>query len=164
MRTQQSHAASLTVSTTPHKRRAGVRTFFRTVAVLGLFMAVVPAQASAAACKTLLQDFVTYLKGPGTFVMFNHTTNYQANGYWATAHSWGFVNPATSGPILSGEMNREWHDDWTEVMSIELYADGSVLFGGQYGPYPTQCYGNKFLTVKTGDSFETFSFQKGGLF
>jgi hypothetical protein len=65
---------------------------------------------------------------------------------------------------LSGEVNRVWENNYAETFSIEFYANGSVRFAGQYGPYPTTCYDNKFLIVNTGDSFETFTFSKGALF
>lgn len=131
---------------------------------LGL-MSAVPTQAKAASCKPLLNSFVTYLKGNGNIISYIHTTNYQANGFWGTANSWGAdLTPATGGPILSGTVNRTWHHDGsTQDFSIEFYANGSVRFAGQYGPYPTTCYGNKFLIVNTGDSFETFTFTKGYL-
>ncbi len=40
------------------------------------------------------------------------------------------------------------------------YQNGTVYFG-PYGPYTPTCYGNKFLVVNSGDSFETFTFTKG---
>jgi hypothetical protein len=164
MRTQRGNAACLRASQTTPKPFAGFRAFFRTVAAIGFFMVAVPLHALADSCEPLLQDFVTYLQQqPGAFVQFVHTTNYQANNWWMGGHSWGFLQPATSGLILSGEVNRIWADDRTETFAIEFYADGSVRFAGQYGPYPTTCYGNKFLTVNTGDSFETFTFTKGAL-
>jgi hypothetical protein len=164
MRTQHGDAARLRASQTIHKPFAGFRALFRTVAAIGFFMVAVPLHALADSCEPLLQDFVTYLQQqPGAFVEFVHTTNYQANNFWATGHSWGFLQPATSELILSGEVNRIWDDESTETFSIEFYEDGSVRFAGQYGPYPTTCYGNKFLTVNTGDSFETFTFTKGAL-
>jgi hypothetical protein len=60
----------------------------------------------------------------------------------------------------SDQTPRFWHNGTTDFLTIDFYADGSVRFNNQYGPYPAQCYGEKFLTVNTGDSFETFTFEK----
>lgn len=163
MSTQNRYEACLTAST-PLRRRwsAGLRALVGTVAVLGLSLAVGPAPASAASCKSLIQGLLTHLQSgvDGANVDALHTTNYQANGLWATAHSWATVRPGTAGPILTGEFSRVWDNEWTETFAVDFYADGTVLFAGQYGPYPSQCYGNKFLTVNTSDSFETFTFEK----
>jgi hypothetical protein len=45
-------------------------------------------------------------------------------------------------------------------LDVTFYKNGSVWFG-PYGPYTPTCYGNKFLVVNSGDSFETFTFTKG---
>lgn len=89
-----------------------------------------------------------------------HTTNYQRNYNWHGAYSGGFLHLGTGAVILTGQTYRTWDDSRIEDFSLEFYADGKVRFAGQYGPYPTTCYANKFLIVKTGDSFETFSFLK----
>lgn len=164
MWTQCGNAARRRTTQTTPKRFVNLRALFRTVAAIGFFMTAVPLHASADSCVPLLQDFATYLQQqPGAFVQFIHTTNYQAQGLWMTGHSWGFLQPANSGLILSGEANRTWDFGQSETFSLEFYEDGSVRFAGQYGPYPTTCHDNKFLTVNTGDSFETFSFSKGAL-
>jgi hypothetical protein len=163
MRTQHGHAAPLTLYQTTPKPCAGWRALVRTVAALSFFMVAVPLHASADSCEPLLNSFVTYLQQDPLyrFISVVHTTNYQANGYWGTAHSSGYLELTTSGPILSGEVYRVWDTGYTETFPIEFYADGSVRFAGQYGPYPTTCEGNKFLIVNTGDSFETFTFDEG---
>lgn len=139
---------------------------FGAAAVLATTLAVAaPAPAAADPCRPLLDSFITYLQGNGNHVQFHHTTNYQANNYWSSGHSWGFLQRSPAGPILTGTVNRTWvYDGRTEAFSIEFYPDGSARFAGQYGPYPTTCYNGKFLTVDTGDSFETFTFTKGGLY
>jgi len=53
-----------------------------------------------------------------------------------------------------------WNDGRTESFDVTFYKNGSVWFG-PYGPYTPTCYGNKFLVVNSGDSFETFTFTKG---
>jgi hypothetical protein len=132
------------------------------VAALSLALAALPAPVSAASCKSLVQSLDAYLTSGvyGANVDMHHTTNYQANGFWETAHAWGALSRATNGALLRTETPRFWHNGTTDFLTIDFYADGSVRFNNQYGPYPSQCYGEKFLTVNTGDSFETFTFEK----
>jgi hypothetical protein len=162
MNTQDLHAASLTTSTPVRQQFAGLRILLGTVAVLGLCLAGGAGPASAAPCQQFLQSLLAHLQSgvDGANVETLHTTNYQANSYWSTAHAWATVRPATSGAILTGNLYRVWDSGITETFTVDFYADGSVRFAGQYGPYPSQCYGNKFLTVNTSDSFETFTFEK----
>lgn len=123
-------------------------------------------QAKADPCKPLLDALHNYLTNNSGYINFLQTTNYQRNiysyqGYWAGAYAYGGLQLATGGPILSGTASRTWSDGRTDQFSIEFYADASVRFAGQYGPYPTTCYGNKFLIVNTWDSLETFTFVEG---
>ena len=162
MRTQRFITAALSAPSMLHQSWARLRTLACLVGVAVFLMAAVPLHAAADSCQPLLNGLAAFLKEPGSFVSvvpFAHTTNYQIRGYWQTAHAWGHLLVGTGGPILSGMAYRSWHDGWNEPpFAIEFYADGSVRFAGQYGPYPTTCDGNKFLTVYTGSSFETFSF------
>jgi hypothetical protein len=153
---------ALTASPTTHKPLAIFRTLSRTVAVTVFLIAAVPIQATAAPCLPLLNSFVAHVRAaPGNWIQFMHTTNYQTDNYWGTGHSGGSLGPGTGGPILSGEAQRTWQDGHIETFSIEFYPNGQVRFAGQYGPYATSCFGGKFLTVNTGDSFETFTFALG---
>ena len=162
MSTHVHQAVSRTVSPPPRQRSTHWRTLAATVAALSLYLAAFPAPASAATCGSLLQSLATYLTSgvSGANVDMHHTTNYQAHGYWATAHAWGALSRATNEALLRTETPRFWENGWTESITIDFYANGSVRFNDQYGPYSSQCYGNKFLIVNTGDSFETFTFEK----
>jgi hypothetical protein len=89
-----------------------------------------------------------------------HTTNYQANGFWATATSDGTLGRFKMGALYAyaGWIPRTWSTGTQEYIYVEVYGDGSVRFNSIHGPYAAQCYGEKFLTVNTWDSFETFTF------
>jgi hypothetical protein len=139
-----------------------LRSLLGIVTVMGLCLAAGPAPASAAPCKQLLQGLLAHLKSGvyGANVDSMHTTNYQTASFWGTAQSWATIRPSTSGALLTGEFFRVWDNGWTQTFAVDFYADGSVRFDGQYGPYASQCYSNKFLTVNTSDSFETFTFEK----
>jgi hypothetical protein len=122
-------------------------------------IAAFPTQAKADSCKPLLKDFYNYV-GQGGYIGFLHTTNYQAHGYWANAHSWGYFVFSSGNALMSGVAHRTWNDGRAESFDVTFYQNGTVYFG-PYGPYTPSCYGNKFLVVNSGDSFETFTFTKG---
>ena len=162
MRTHTQQAVSRTISTAPRPRSARWRALVGLVAALSLALATLPAPAAAASCKSLIQGLNAYLTSGvyGANVDMHHTTNYQANGFWATAHAWGALSRATNGALLRTETPRFWHNGTMDFLTIDFYANGSVRFNDQYGPYTAECYGEKFLIVNSGDSFETFTFEK----
>ena len=165
MNTHAHQAPSRTVSTPPRRRSARWRALVGLGVALALSLAALPAPASAASCGSLVQGLNAYLSSgvAGANVDMHHTTNYQA-GFCATAHSAGSLSHATNGALLTTATPRSWDTGWTQYMYIDFYANGSVRFrdeyGTPYGPYAAQCYGDKFLIVNTGDSYETFTFEK----
>jgi hypothetical protein len=106
----------------------------------------------------LLNDLGTYVENG--YVGFQHTTNYQAHGYWASAHSWGYLVFSSGTALMSGIAHRTWNDGRTESFDITFYKNGSVWFG-PYGPYTPTCYGNKFLVVNSGDRLRDVHLHKG---
>lgn len=167
LQTPHDQTASRTGAPTMPTPLARLRALVRTAATVGLILAAFPLHASAASCKPLLQDLATFLATPGRGVSLVHTTNYQANGLWSAAFSDGYLYRNASEPRLAGWVFRDWQHTSTskaevdEVFFVEFYvATGEVRFASQYGPYSTSCSGTKFLTVSSGDSFETFSFEK----
>ena len=88
------------------------------------------------------------------------TTNYKANGFWATATADGTLGRFKTGALYaySGWIPRVWSTGTQEYLYVEVYGDGSVRFNSIHGPYAAQCSDDKFLTVNTWDSFETFTF------
>jgi hypothetical protein len=131
------------------------------LAVLGLsLLAAVPPQARAGSCTPLLTDLYNYVANNGGYIGFLHTTNYQAHGYWATAHAWGYLVFSSGNGLMSGIAHRTWHDGHTDSFALSFYNNGTVWFG-QYGPYTPTCDGTKFLLVDSGDSYEAITFTKG---
>jgi hypothetical protein len=166
--------ASLPVLSPPRPQAAGWRTLVGAVTVLGVCLLGGPPPAAAAPCGPLLEYLYSIAEAGGVnHIKVHWTTNYRIPGFWSTAHADAFIfcagpphDPCPSqmpnGPILDGWVAREWHiSGYIEPSGfLEFYADGGVRFAGQYGPYPAECsgHGDKFLTVKTENSVETFTF------
>jgi hypothetical protein len=162
------------------------RILLRAVFVLDLVvlscLPVVSKASADASCNELLSELSNWLGSPPNEVLVNHVTNYQTD-----ANSWlgwtEFVlSKSPNGNLVGvGEGNR-----LISTISINLRSDGplggpmqpfsigepgpisyeidlhagTVIFGGQYGPYDMICLGNKFAIVNTSDSLETFTFFK----
>lgn len=156
------HTSSLavqTVSTPARPRSARWRMLVGAAALLGCWLAgsLTPASAAPpASCKTMIQN----LAATNYTLRAVQTTNYKANGLWATATADGTLGRFQSGALYAyaGWIPRVWSTGTQEYVYVEVYADGSVRFNSVHGPYPAQCVDEKFLTVNTWDSFETFTF------
>jgi hypothetical protein len=46
--------------------------------------------------------------------------------------------------------------------TFDFDVEGTVLFDGQFGPFPTQCFGTEFMLVNGADSVEVFVFTLRG--
>jgi hypothetical protein len=155
--------ASLSVSTPPRPQAAGWRALVGAIAVLGVCLLGGPPPAAAAPCGPLIERVYSTAF---TWREVYWTTNYQAHGFWSTAHSWGTVvyagtwgEPEPNEPILVGLFGRTWHSGYTETVHLQFYADGTVFFG-PYGPFTPECYGDKFLIVNSWDSIEVLTFEQ----
>lgn len=141
-------------------RRLSKRLYPRALllAVLSLgVLGVVPTPAKADSCLPLLYALYDHVANRHGFVEFRHTTNYLAYGYWATAQGSGRLTFITGNGLMSGTDYRIWSDGHTDNFELYFAQNGTVWFG-PYGPYTPACYGNKFLVVNAGDSYETLTF------
>lgn len=143
-----------------------------------------PAQADTS-CNALLEDLANHLRSPLGLVSLQHMTNYQANGQW-----WGGYTQVplllrgpgafsrvgddylvgSGGRLLSSRsvrvgggfgIDQPFNIYKADPMSYKISLKrGTITFQDKYGPYDMSCLGTKFLVVNTGDSIETFSFNK----